>query len=64
MIIFFGLLIVAVVVGSVQLTFKVIDYIEKKFNKNIDDASPYVILVLIVEVLILLQVLYDMKLIH
>ena len=63
MIILIGLLIVVIVVGSVQLTFKALDYIETKFHKELD-SQIYVILVLIVECLIALQILYNMKLIN
>ena len=62
MIILTGLLIIGVIIGSVYLTMYVVDKIEMKFNKSFDYLGS-VCLVLIIECLIALQVLYNMKLI-
>lgn len=62
MIIISGILIMVIVFGTVQLTCNLVDWINNKYNYDID-YSIAVLSVLLIELLVLMQILYNFKII-
>ena len=57
MILIGGLIILIIVFGTVKLTCLAVDYINKKYHKNIDYLAP-VYVVFLIEILIIAQIIY------
>jgi len=62
MILLIGTISIIIIIGTTISFFKLIDYINDKYNKNIDDNILWIIFV--VEILAALQVLYNLNLIR